>query len=99
MVAADAGYRVTLSVGKPVMPQHPAADARTLDIQVTGTRPGSQFGTKHIEALLSGGYAADPAGGWESELTAEGAPRDLVHPIADALLTRIAVFLATNPAD
>jgi len=98
-IAAAAGYGVTIIRGKAVLPPAPAAGARALDIQVMGTRPDSQFGTKQVEAFLTGSFAAPAGGDWESELTAEGAPRDLVHPVADALLARLEAFLAARPTE
>lgn len=98
-IAAAAGYDVTIIAGKPVLPPAPAPGMRALDIRLTGTRPESQFGTKHVEAILTGSYAPPSAGDWVRELAADGKPRDLVHPVADALLGRLQAFLATSPTE
>jgi hypothetical protein len=82
-----------------MLPPAPPPGLRALAIRVTGTQPASQFGTKQIAAILTGSYAPPSAGDWENELTAEGVPRDLVHPVADALLGRIEAFLATSPTE
>jgi hypothetical protein len=98
-IASAAGYGVTIIRGKATLPPVPVAETRALDIQVTGTRPESPFGTKKVTALVTGTYAPPAAGHWESELTAKGAPRDLLHPVADALLARLEAFLATSPTE
>ncbi len=98
-VAAAGGYGVTIIHGKAGLSPAPASGTRALDIQVTGTHPESQFSTKQVKAVLTGSYAPSSTGDWASEFTAEGAPRDLVHPVADALLERLEAFLATSPTD
>lgn len=96
-IATAAGYNLIIIRGKAMLPPAPPPGMRALDIGITGTRPASQFGTKHIGAILTGSYAPPSAGNWENELTAEGVPRDLVHPVADALLGRLEAFLAASP--
>ena len=97
--AAPQGFRVMIIHGKAMLPPDPAPGTRALDVDLRGTQPESQFGTKRVEATLRGSYSPPSAGGWDGELSAEGAPRDLVHPVADALLARIMAFLATSPAE
>jgi hypothetical protein len=94
MVAGAAGFRLAV-VADGVGTGDPPAGGRTLEITLTATRPDSQFGTKRIGASLVGRFATDAATPWNGEIAAEGVPRDLVHPVADALLERIEVFLAT----
>jgi hypothetical protein len=93
-VAAAAGYSLEIS-GEPIGDEPRESGRRFLDISLTATRPHSQFGNKRIDAALVGRFAAAGAPPWEVDLTAEGVPRDLVHPVADALLERVEAFLAT----
>ena len=94
MVAGAAGFRLQV-VTDGAGTGDPPDGGRTLEITLTATRPDSQFGTKRIDAILVGRFATDAATLWDTEITAEGVPRDLVHPVADALLERIEAFLAT----
>ncbi len=93
-VARAAGY--SLEVPGDSLGGRPLENgSRSLDISLTATRPDSQFAAKRIDVNLVGRFSVPEAPPWEVELAAEGAPRDLVHPVADALLGRIEAFLAT----
>ena len=72
---------------------------RSLDIRLAADRPESPFASKRIDARLTGRTAGADNNPWEQEMTAEGIPRDLVHPVADALLGRIEAFLAEPTTD
>lgn len=93
-VAAAAGYSLEIA-GEPMREGPGESGRRFLDIGLTATRPDSQFGNKRIDAALVGRFAIAGAPPWEVDLAAEGVPRDLVHPVADALLERVEAFLAT----
>lgn len=71
---------------------------RSLDIRLTANRPDSPFASKRIHARLTGRTAGADHTPWEQELTAEGIARDLVHPVADALLERIEALLTAPSA-
>ena len=75
------------------------AATRSLDIRLTADGPDSPFASKRIDARLTGRTAGSDNNPWELEMTAEGVPRDLVHPVADALLGRIEAFLAEAATD
>ncbi len=93
-VARAAGYSLEVS-GDSLADTPLENGSRSLDISLTATRPDSQFADKRIDVSLVGRFSAREAPPWEVELAAEGVPRDLVHPVADALLGRIEAFLAT----
>ena len=93
-VARAAGYSLQVSRNSSAN-KSLGNGSRSLDISLTATRPDSQFADKRIDAALVGRFSVQQAPPWEVELAAEGAPRDLVHPVADALLGRIEAFLAT----
>lgn len=87
---------MTLAVEGPVHPQdrwQAPRDTVALEVALTGTRPASQFGQKEITARLSG-PSLDGDDGWSTGIAATGVPRDLVHPVADAVLANIDAYLA-----
>jgi hypothetical protein len=78
-------------------------------LQMKATRPASQFAKKVISCTLDGrrmpeaagrraGERADPAV-WSVSFEAEGVPRDLVHPVADAVEQQVATYLSGIAAD
>lgn len=93
-IAQAAGFTLEIS-GESLGVKPPEKGNRSLDIHLTATQPDSQFGQKRIDAALVGRFAIANTPAWEVDLTAEGVPRDLVHPVADALLERVEAFLAT----
>ena len=93
-VAQAAGFSLEIS-GESLGVKPLEKGNRSLEIRLTATQPDSQFGQKRIDANLVGRFAIANAPPWEVDLTAEGVPRDLVHPVADALLGRVEAFLAT----
>ncbi|MGD8978348.1 MAG: hypothetical protein PVG91_12140 [Gammaproteobacteria bacterium] len=104
-IAADApelahARGMTLSVEGPVHPRdhwQAPRDTLALEVLLTGTRPASQFAQKEITARLIG----PPLGGgenWSTGIAATGVPRDLVHPVADAVLANIDAFLGRRAA-
>lgn len=94
-------YGMSLSVEGPVGPRdqwEPPRDTVALEIALTGTRPASQFAQKEITAHLAGPPLHDGSEPWSRGLSATGVPRDLVHPVADAILQNIDAFLAERAA-
>ncbi|MGI9263513.1 MAG: hypothetical protein ACR2QU_01205 [Gammaproteobacteria bacterium] len=78
-------------------------------LQMKATRPSSQFAKKVIACTLDGrrmpeaaarrpGEKPDPAV-WSVSFEAEGVPRDLVHPVADAVEQQVATYLSGIAAD
>ena len=61
------------------------------------TQVQGPFNIKEIEARMVGTFGVAEYPPWESKLSAKGAPRDLVHPVADALVIRVTTFLASPP--
>lgn len=94
VIAGAYGYRVRMS-DSDVTETDTGETDRALDIELSATAPPSQFAIKRIDAALRGRYPRTTVGPWSSELTAEGVARDLVHPVADAVLDRIEAFLST----
>jgi hypothetical protein len=93
-IAQAAGFSLEIS-GESLGVKPLEKGNRSLDIRLTATQPDSQFSQKRIDAALVGRFANADAPPWEVDLAAEGVPRDLVHPVADALLERVEAFLAT----
>ena len=96
-----AAYGMTLSVEGPVQPRdnwQPPRDTVALEVLLTGTRPASQFAQKEITAQLLGPPLQGGSEPWSRGLSATGVPRDLVHPVADAILQNIDAFLAERAA-
>lgn len=94
-------YGMTLSVEGPVQPRdhwQPPRDTVALEVVLTGTRPASQFAQKEITAHLAGPPLQDGSEPWSRGMSATGVPRDLVHPVADAILQNIDAFLAERAA-
>ncbi|UCC13335.1 MAG: hypothetical protein JSW21_07950 [Gammaproteobacteria bacterium] len=89
--ALRAGYRLVLPAADPV-----GDGGRSLVIELTANSPESLFGNKRIQVVMTGRQAAESAAAWESRFNAEGVPRDLVHPVADAVLRKIEGFLASR---
>ena len=74
------------------------ADAvRAVRIDMDATQVQGPFNIKEIEARMVGTFGVAEYPPWESKLSAKGAPRDLVHPVADALVIRVTTFLASPP--
>lgn len=80
-----------------------------ITLQMTATRPGSQFGQKIITCTLDGrrmpeaaarrpGDQPDPAI-WGVSFEAQGVPRDLVHPVADAVEQQVESYLLGVASD
>ena len=81
-----------------------------ITLQMTATKATSQFAQKTITCILDGrrmpeaaarrpGDQPDPAV-WSVSFEAQGVPRDLVHPVADAVEQQIESYLAgiaSNP--
>jgi hypothetical protein len=91
-----AGYGMQLSVEHAgATEQHWTAprDTVPLELELSATRPTSQFGVKEITAQLSAPPIVPGEPPWSSAFVASGVPRDLVHPVADAALERIGAFL------
>jgi len=88
--AMRAGYRLVLPATDPV-----GDGERSLVIELTANTPDSRFGDKRIQALMSGRRGTGPDAVWESRFDAQGVPRDLVHPVADAVLGQVEAFLAS----
>lgn len=105
-VQADApglasAYGMTLSVEGPISPGdhwQPPRDTIPLDVILTGTRPASEFGQKEITAQVVAPTVGSADGPWSRGMAATGVPRDLVHPVADAILESIDMFLAQRAA-
>ena len=98
VLAADSGYRVVDVSGRTTEPS--ATDAlRTIRVSLDATQPPGRFEIKTIDAKLTGSYEVQGAEPWTSELSAKGVPRDLVHPVADALVMRVSAFLASSPTE
>ena len=97
MVAGAYGFSVRITEGDATVSDVGEADL-VLDVEVTATSPRSQFAKKRIDVALTGRHPGTTEDSWTSEMTAEGVPRDLVHPVADAILDRLEAFLgATGP--
>jgi hypothetical protein len=81
------------------LPEGPdGSDAlRAVRIDLLATPAQGSFDTKTIDARLVGTYGVADHAPWKSGLTAKGPSRDLVHPVADALIMRVTAFLATAP--
>ncbi len=95
-LAGESGLRTIDTSGLPE--GRDGSDAvRAVRIDLSATRARGSFDTKTIDARLVGTYGVADHAPWESELTAKGLPRDLVHPVADALIMRVTTFLATDP--
>lgn len=80
-----------------------------ITLQLTATRPESQFAQKLITCNIDGrrmpeaaarrpGDQPDPAI-WSVSFEAQGVPRDLVHPVADAVEQQVESYLAGIAAD
>lgn len=98
ILASDAGHRVIDVSGRG--PEAASSGAlRTVRISLDATQPPGRFDIKQIDAKLTGTYGLQAAEPWTSELSAKGVPRDLVHPVADALVMRVSAFLASSPGE
>ena len=97
-LAAESGYRVIDVSGRPGGPG--AGEVlRSVRISLDATQPPGRFDIKQVDAKLVGSYGPSDAQPWESELSAKGVSRDLVHPLADALVMRVTAFLASSPTE
>lgn len=65
-------------------------------VELQANRPHSAFGRKEVRGLVTGNL---PGGGaedrtWERGFEAAGVPRDLVHPVADAVADSLDRYLS-----
>jgi len=105
-VQADApglasAYGMKLTVEGPVRPGdhwQPPRDTIPLDVILTGTLPASEFAQKEITAQVVAPTFSSADGPWSRSMAATGVARDLVHPVADAILETIDMFLAQRAA-
>ena len=97
-LAAESGYRV-IDVSGSADDSGAGHALRSVRISLDATQPPGRFDIKQIDAKLVGSYGPGNAQPWENELSAKGVSRDLVHPVADALVMRVTAFLASSPAD
>ena len=97
-LAAESGYRV---VDVSALPADSGAGGvlRSVWISLDATQPPGRFDIKQIDAKLVGSYGSTADRTWENELSARGVSRDLVHPVADAIVMRVAAFLASSPTE
>jgi len=94
-------YGMTLTVEGPIKPRdhwQPPRDTIPLDVILTGTQPATEFGQKEITAQVVAPTVSTADGLWSRGMAATGVPRDLVHPVADAILETIDMFLAQRAA-